>query len=148
VQIFDERGTFLSDLDHVVIGPPGVVTINTKYHRRGTVHVDRDTVTVNGRHTSYIPAARREADRTRVILGSALAGGRPDLAAHLQVRPLIVVVGAVPRITGEPTVPVIALQRLHATVETMPARLDPDQVDAVFQVAHTQDVWTLPTTRR
>jgi hypothetical protein len=138
-------GDFLGDIDHVVLGPPGVVTINTKYHRSGTVQVDGNTVLVNGRRTAYIPAARREADRARAILRAALTtSGHPELAASLPVRSLIVVVGAVPRIAGEPAVPVVALQRLRYTVESMPHRLDADHVSTVYEVAQSEDNWTLP----
>jgi hypothetical protein len=58
-------GATRGDIDHVVIGPPGVVTINTKHHRRGNVLVDGDTVTVNGRPTAYVAKARQEAERAR-----------------------------------------------------------------------------------
>jgi hypothetical protein len=113
-----------------------VVTINTKYHRRGTVQVDANTVIVNGRRTSYIAAARREAERARAILTAALTTrGHTELATNLPVRSLIAVVGTVPQIAAEPPVPVVALQRLHYTVETMPARLSDDHVKAVYEVA-------------
>ena len=72
VKMVDGGGTFPGDIDHVLLGPPGVVTINTKYHRRGNVQVDDNAVIVNGRRTSYIAAACREADRARTVLSVAL----------------------------------------------------------------------------
>ncbi len=147
VKVVDAGGTFLGDIDHVLLGPPGVVTINTKYHRRGSVQVDDNAVIVNGRRLPYIAAARREAERARAGLRAALRiRGHGELAANLPVRPLIVVVGAVPRPAGEPAVPVIALQRMRYTVESLPFRLADNQVTAVYEVARSQDTWVLPPT--
>ena len=148
VKIIDSRGTFLGDIDHVLVGPPGVVTINTKYHRRGTVLADGDVVIVNGRRTSYVAKARHEADRARAMLAAALtANGNPELATNLPVRSLIVVVGTVPRVMRESGVPVIALQRVRHTLETMPPRLSDEHLQAVYEVAHLQDTWILPAPR-
>ena len=147
VKIVDSRGTSRGDIDHVLMGPPGVITINTKYHRRGNVLVDGDIVIVNGRRSAYVTKARQEADRARTMLATALAAnGDHELATTLPVRPLIVVVGAVPRVAREPGVPIVALQRLRHTVETMPARLSTDHVEAVYEVAHSEDTWILPAT--
>lgn len=124
-----------------------MVTINTKYHRRGNVQVDDNAVIVNGRRTSYIAAACREADQARTVLSVALrTRGQVELAANLPVRSLIVVVGAVPRLAGEPAVPVIALQRVRYTVESLPSRLTEDQVKTVYEMARSQDTWKVPST--
>jgi hypothetical protein len=64
------------------------------------------------------------------------------------VRSLIVVVGAVPRVAGEPAVPVVALQRLRYTVESLPPRLSGAQVMAVYEAAQLQDKWVLPPESR
>jgi hypothetical protein len=145
VHIADTHGAPLGDIDHVLLGPPGVITINTKYHRRGTVEVGGNLVIVNGRRTSYMATARREADRARAMLTAALiTSGHTALAGNLPVRSLIVVVGAVPRITGEPAVPVIALQRLRYTVETLPPRLSSDEVTTLYETASSADTWVLP----
>jgi hypothetical protein len=72
---------------------------------------------------------------------------RGELVATLPVRPLIVVVGAVPWTAGEPTVPVVALQRLRYTVESLPARLSGDHVEAPYEVAQSQDKLGPPVDR-
>jgi hypothetical protein len=95
------------------------------------------------------PAARREAERARAMLTAALTThSHTELATNLPVRSLIVVVSTVPQIAAEPPVPVVALQQLHYTVETMPGRLSDDHVKAVHEVAQSQDNWILPTTSR
>jgi hypothetical protein len=89
-------GTRGRDIDHVLIGPPGVVVINTKHHRGGRLILDGDTVTVNGRRTAYIAAARQEAVASTQLLTAALTeAGAGALAARLPVRPVIAVVGGV-----------------------------------------------------
>ncbi len=67
-----------ADLDHLVIGPGGVFTINTKHHRGGTIWVAHDAVLVNGQRTHYLRKARAEARRAAVRL--AAASGQPVIA--------------------------------------------------------------------
>jgi len=65
-------GTRGADIDHVVIGPAGVFTLNAIYRPEATVWVGGDTLTVNGRRQPYIPRARTEAHRASGILTAAL----------------------------------------------------------------------------
>ena len=95
VPLRDAAGEGRGDIDHVLIGPPGVVTINTKHHRAAGLLLDGDTLTVNSRPVDYIRKARVEALRALDLLQPALVGaGHQRLAEQLQVRPVIVVVGA------------------------------------------------------
>jgi hypothetical protein len=146
VKLRNSDGGQCGDIDHIVIGPPGIVTINTKHHPRGKVLVDGDTVTINGRRTAYVAKARQEAERARSALAAALAvEGHADLAAQLPVQPLILVVGTMPRVRKTPDgVPVVPLQRLLPSITTLPARLGPQQVEAVFEVSRREATWTIP----
>jgi hypothetical protein len=77
----------------LTIGPPEVVSINTKHHPAGRVALDGDHLYVNRHPTDYIVKTRREADRVAGFLRPALAaGGHPDLAQQLPVRPLVALV--------------------------------------------------------
>lgn len=76
-----------SDIDHVVIGPAGVFTINTKHHERGTVWVASRRLLVNGQRTDHLRNSEHEASRVARLLGVA-APGCPD------VTPLVVIVAA------------------------------------------------------
>ena len=88
-------GTGRGDIDHVLIGPPGVVTINTKHHLAAKIRVRGDQLQVNRHQTDYVIKARREADRATALLTTALAlAGHPQLAARLHVRSVIAIVGA------------------------------------------------------
>jgi len=63
------------DTDHLLIGPAGVFTVNTKTHRRKVVRVGHTVVFVGRSQTDYVVKARREAQRVAQALTAAL--GRP-----------------------------------------------------------------------
>jgi len=78
--------TGAGDIDHLLIGPPGIFVINTKHHPGADVDVSADTITVNRRRTAYAAQVTREAGLARAALATAL--GRP-----VYVAPLIVIHG-------------------------------------------------------
>lgn len=63
-----ERG---SDIDHLVIGPAGVFTVNTKHHPGAKIWVGKDQVRVNGQVQPYIRNSRFEARRATKLLSTA-----------------------------------------------------------------------------
>ncbi len=64
-------GTRGSDIDHLVIGPGGVFTINTKNHPDAKLWVGGDTFLVNGNRQPYVRNARHEAARAAKLLTEA-----------------------------------------------------------------------------
>lgn len=76
-----------SDIDHLVIGPGGVFTINAKHHPDASVWVAGNTFMINGRKVPYVRNARHEARRATRLLTAAV--GWP-----VEVRGVIAVVGA------------------------------------------------------
>lgn len=66
-------GTRGSDIDHVVLGPGGIFTINTKHHPRGKVWVGGDVTPVNGVARPYVRSSRHEAARASRLLSTAAA---------------------------------------------------------------------------
>ncbi|MEU9082304.1 nuclease-related domain-containing protein [Streptomyces sp. NPDC048357] len=57
------------DIDHLLIGPGGVFTVNTKRHPRKTVWVGDDMVKINGgKAQPYGIKSRSEAQRARKVL--------------------------------------------------------------------------------
>lgn len=64
-------GTAGSDIDHVVIGPAGVFTINTKHHAGVNVDVKGDSVFVGRDYQHYVRNARKEAVRAQAAIGDA-----------------------------------------------------------------------------
>ncbi len=67
------------DIDHLVIGPGGVYTINAKHHPGANMWVGGDTLLINGQAQSYIRNSRHEANRASRLLTAA--SGFPVFAA-------------------------------------------------------------------
>ncbi|MFP7761422.1 nuclease-related domain-containing protein [Marisediminicola sp. LYQ85] len=75
------------DIDHVVIGPPGVFAINSKHHASASIWTGGWGLFVNGSKTGYIPKAVAEAQRAEKLLSEATGLTVPVVA-------IIAVVGA------------------------------------------------------
>jgi hypothetical protein len=67
-------GARSANVDHVVIGPGGVFTINTK-NLTGAIRVNRRSIVHNGFRTDFLPKATEEALRAARFLSAAI--GRP-----------------------------------------------------------------------
>ncbi len=76
-----------SDIDHIVIGPGGVFTINAKYHEGARIWVGSRRLLVSGHKTDHVRNAATEARRVSKVLSGALH--RP-----LEVNALIVIIAA------------------------------------------------------
>lgn len=143
VPLGDGQGRVRGDVDHVLIGPPGVVTINTKHHRAGRLELDGEALVVNGRPSEYVRKARREAERVAEFLRPALtAAGSPELAARIVVRPMLAIVGGRLLITRwTPGVTVVMTRQLLHAVRSIPSVFDGDEVAAVYEVARRSTTW-------
>jgi hypothetical protein len=125
-----------TDIDHLVVGPGGVFTINTKHHRDARIWVAGDMLMVNGEKTFYIRNARREAARATTRLAEA---------AHLPIRAfgLVVPVNAASLTIKETSgdVAVVNRRRLVSYFASLPTVLDKDTVLAVFEAARDWSTW-------
>jgi Nuclease-related domain len=64
-----EIGDRGADIDHVVIGPAGVFTLNTKRHPNGKASVAARSISVNGfTQNDYLRSSVREAKRATTLL--------------------------------------------------------------------------------
>ncbi len=125
-----------SDIDHLVIGPGGVFTINTKHHRDARIWVSGDLLMVNGEKTWYVRNARREAENATARLTEAT--GRPVRAFAL-----VVPVGAASlTVKNHPAdVGIVNRRRLVSYFAGLPAVLDKDTVLAAFEAARDCRTW-------
>jgi hypothetical protein len=130
-------GAGSTDVDHVLVGPSGVYTINSKHHPGGRLQTKGgDTVFLG--HT-WLPYARKsaaEAKRATELLAAAC--GFPH-----QVRPIIAVVGA--RLdTRMPLDQVVVLsnEQLLSWLHSQPQTLTPPQVEIVFAAARWSRTWS------
>lgn len=128
-----------ADIDHVVIGPAGVFTVNAKHHPHSSVWVGGDTFMVNGHRVPYIRNSRLEARRASRLLTEQT--GFP-----VSARGVIAVVGAHKGITvkkqpEDGQVAVVPRQRVCQYLHALPFRLDPREIDAIFEVARISTTW-------
>jgi hypothetical protein len=59
------------DIDHLLIGPGGVFTLNTKNHRGARIWVGDRAATINGQAYRYVDRSRAEAKRASAALSDA-----------------------------------------------------------------------------
>jgi hypothetical protein len=126
-----------ADIDHVVIGPFGVVTVNTK--TTGTaVWVGEYGLTIGGKPVDYLRKSRREADRAGRLLHRATG-------LEVPVQSAIVFVGArkvTVRRGGPADVAVLPNPRaLRRWLCKQPPALRTDQVEAIYEAARRPASW-------
>jgi hypothetical protein len=127
------------DVDHLLVGPAGVIAVNTKHHPRAEVAVGREAVFVRGKAYGYPGKSQREASRVAAVL--AAAGLRVNVTA------MIVVHGHAGKIRGwllrRPMgVQVVPSNRVGWWLR-LPGRrvLSAEQVEAVYEVARRSATW-------
>lgn len=160
----------IADLDHVVIGPPGVVVINTKQlDPRSRVRIIHGEISVGSRTTDFLAKAARDARRTSWLLASALEAvvarsSRGDLPSSwhvdlhegvvnghrersrsdtdwLSVVPAVIFVGSGP-IEGHPWPIVTRSNRLRESLLHRSRTLSDRQVEALYELARRSTLWT------
>jgi hypothetical protein len=130
------EGAGPADIDHLLIGPPGVFTLTSKYHRGGLVQVFGDAVRVDGSMEPYVSEARYEAWRAACLLTAAC--GYRILAA-----PAVVIVGADDVRVARPPEGVEIIDRRHLLrwLTCQPHRLRSQHVEHIFAAARRSDTW-------
>lgn len=131
-----ERG---SDIDHVVIGPAGVFTVNAKHHPHTSIWVGGDTFMVNGQRVPYVRNSRHEADRASRLLTEQ--AGFPVVAVGV-----IAVMGAhkgytIKKQPEDGRVVVVQRRRVSSYLQSLPVRLSSRQIDVIYDVARRSTTW-------
>lgn len=124
------------DVDHLVIGPGGVLTLNAKHHPGARVWVAGDTLMVNGARQPYVHKSRHEARRAAALLG---------VATHraVSVTGVIVLVGAEELTvkTSLSGVEVLYRGRLVRWLRRQPEVFDDDAIEALLEAARRPSTW-------
>ena len=128
-----------ADIDHVLIGPGGVFTVNTKNHPGKRIWVAGNTIQINGHYHPYIRNARFEAQRASRMLSRSL--NRP-----VGVRSVLVL------LTGSSNSNVTIKERpadvlvfkctdVPGKFRQMPRQLGEADVQAIYEVARRPETW-------
>jgi hypothetical protein len=125
-----------ADIDHLVVGPGGVYTLNAKHHPGARVWVGGDVLMVNGARHPYVRNSRHEALRAGRLLSAA--SGSP-----VHVVGVVVPVNANDLTIAKPPadVHVVGRRRLRRWLRRRPTVLDDDTIEAIFQVARRSTTW-------
>ncbi|MFD3934012.1 nuclease-related domain-containing protein [Streptomyces sp. NPDC058611] len=128
------------DIDHLLVGPGGVFTVNTKYLRGKSVWIGDDTVKVDhGPPHPYPARSRAEARHARGIL-------ERHCPFPVEVEPVLVFVGVRNLPAAATTPPRVRIYGEHdvAALGPLTGRLTPEQVDLVYAVARHRRTWLSP----
>jgi Nuclease-related domain len=129
-------GTGASDIDHVVVGPAGAFTINTKMHRGKDIWVGSRRILVSGQRTDHLRNSRHEGSRAAQKLSAAMRWTVP-------VTPLIVFVGVRRFTIREHPADVVVLRDWELTrwLARQPVTLGHLEVAAVAEAAAVPTTW-------
>lgn len=125
-----------SDIDHLVVGPGGVFTLNAKHHPGARIWIRGNGFRVNGTQVPYVRNSRHEAERASRFLTAAC--GFPVAVAGI-----IVPVGADSITVKEPPADVHVVNRMALAdwLRRRPLVLDDDVIAAVFEAARRSTTW-------
>jgi hypothetical protein len=128
-----------SDIDHLLIGPGGVWTLNTKNHPGKKIWVSPTQVRVDGHVVPYLRNSQFEADRVRRVLTEQL-GWEPFVKAAL-----VFLTGTlVPDVTiKEMPADVVVLDRmdLPRVFRRSTERLTPEGIEEIYGLARRSTTW-------
>lgn len=126
-----------ADIDHLVIGPPGIFTINTKPHPGARIWVGEQIVDVDGSHHRYLANSRHEANSASRVLNSAVAG------IPIRVTPVLAFVGADSINTDDSLGDVLIArgEEIDYVLRDLHAVYSVQERDRIYAVARRAEVW-------
>lgn len=135
--VLSEKGT---NLDHLVVGPPGVFSLNTKHHPKAKIVVTEKSFRVNGYRENYLPVAAAEAAKVSRVLQAAVG-------FEVSANPVIVVMGAELEVRSVPAdVSVVRRKDLPKWFLRLPPVLSDDQMRDIMRAAGRPSTWRPPPT--
>ncbi|WP_165384977.1 nuclease-related domain-containing protein [Cryobacterium sp. SO1] len=132
-------GSGTSDIDHVVIGQPGVFTINTKHHPGKSVWIGGKGMLVGGHRVPYIRNAIHEAERAATLL-SAASGMTVPVTSIITLVDVSNVVTKSPPDGGAVELHIVTERRLLQTLTTWHKKPEQHQdgvaINTAFEALH------------
>lgn len=125
-----------ADIDHVVIGPTGIFTLNTKRHSGRKVWTAKGTFLVDGVRQPYIRNSEHEGRRAGKLLSAAV---RLDVSASAAI---VVVDASRLTVKGKhAAVSVLPPQQLLRWITRRPVVFSPAQVSLLSAAAAQPSTW-------
>ena len=126
-----------ANIDHLVIGPGGVFTVNAK-NLSGEIRVTPRSILHNGHVTDFLPKARAEARRASALLSAAAT-------STVAVRPVLAILVDVWTIRERPDdIFVGAPFQARRWILGQPSALGPHDVIGVAAAAAKPETWLRP----
>ncbi|HTW19369.1 MAG TPA: nuclease-related domain-containing protein [Mycobacteriales bacterium] len=129
-------GSNSCDIDHVLIGPGGVITVNTKNHPGHRIWVASRSIRIDGHPTDYLYKSRREAERAEKLLFAVTGLPVPVTPA------LVFAYGEMHVKQRPPDVLVMGSLNVPTDFRRRPATLNPKEVAVLFDAARRCTTWT------
>lgn len=125
-----------ADIDHLVIGPSGVYTVNTKRHADARIFAGGGSIRINGQPTQYVRNSQYEAERVAAKLSAAVR-------YPIEVTPVIALVDAAEVTYGkkEPVVALLTVSRLTSWLQRNRRTLSSVQIREISAVAARLSTW-------
>lgn len=127
-----------ADIDHLVVGPPGVVLVSTRTHRGVDVWASARTLMVGGVRQSAIRDMEFEMGRAERVLGVAL--GRTVLVSGILA---VVAASSVTVVERHRDVAVLPAGALVAWLRGAPVGLGPAEVAEIGVIAARAGTWSI-----
>jgi hypothetical protein len=129
-------GAHGADIDHLVAGPAGIFTINTKHHSRRSIWVANRSMLVAGNKVPYLGAAEHEAARVTKLL-------RERMPLLPPVQPVIALVdpGNITIREKPEQVKVIDARQLRSWLSGLAPVLAEPELDEIVDILDDPSTW-------
>ena len=125
-----------ADVDHLVIGPAGVFTVNTKHHPDARIWIGSHTVKVNGTQYPYLRNSRHEAQSASRRLAAALRIPVPVTPVLAFVNPRELTLASAP-----PDILVARGEAIDRQLSSLRSVLMKQDQDRIYDTARHPDLW-------
>ena len=129
-------GTGSSDVDHIIIGPGGVFTVNTKHYAGQLIWVGSRALMVSGHSKPYMRNSEYEAERATISLSRVLPASVDVTPVLAFVSPKSITIKEQPRF-----VKILEAHSLVRWLHKQPVVLAPHQVALIAMVAADPTTW-------
>jgi hypothetical protein len=132
-------GTRGADIDHLVIGPGGVFSLNTKHHPDAKIWVGGNAFLVNGVRQPYLRNSRHEAERASRLLTAVCGFPVEVTGVVVPVRAANIVIKGAPA-----DVHVMNRRSLVRWLRRREPTLNGASIGAIYEAARRSTTWRQP----